>query len=87
METHRVAYYNRDGEPREAIVDAENADDAIAQLDDYGSKASVTSVGPAAVVLPDDDDVNDGAAEDLTLAQTREELDAPHAGPHEGLDA
>lgn len=82
METLRVAYRDNDGEPREAIVQAENADDAIAQLEDYdGHSASVTAVGPEAQELPDDGDVNEGDEHDRTLDEAREELDQPAPPP------
>lgn len=80
METMRVAYYNEDGEASEAIVQGENADEAIAQCP--GTGHSVTAVGPEANELPDDDNVNEEPTEDfLGLEETREELDLPAPPP------
>lgn len=95
METMRVAYWNKDGEASEAIVEAEDADAAIAQLEDYGHGASVTAVGPAAVEPPVDAEVNEGdngvgpnfgPADDLTLSETREVLDQANAEPPKVAD-
>lgn len=47
MERFRVVYRDPDGEGREAVVTAKTATDAILALDDYGSKARVSSLGPA----------------------------------------
>jgi hypothetical protein len=81
MEKLRVAYWNKDGEASEAIVEAGSADEAIASLDDYGHGASVTAVGPAAEQMPDDGDVNEGGDEDRTLDEMRRDEDLPAPSP------
>lgn len=86
MERHRITYYNKDGEASEAIVDAENADEAISKIEDFGRHAIVESAGPAGEELPDDEDVNEGDAEPLSIDETNEKLDTENAGP-EGPDA
>lgn len=85
METMRVAYWNEDGEPSEAIVQGENADEAIAQCP--GTGHSVTAVGPEAQEPPTDGEVNPildpDTEDDLTLEETRKRLDLPAPDPNE----
>lgn len=83
MERYRIVYYNVGGEASEATVDADEGNEAIAQVEDLGRLCTIESLGPAeeehaplyAGEEPDNA-VNEGDAEPVKL------LDYPRGLPY-----